>query len=250
LLSPVILSLNIFRAFISPNPEKRFSNSFVYQEPSTNIYIKPLSIYVTEDEFANLFSGFGEIKALKILRDRITGESKQAGFVRFETQESATKAVEKMNGYKLSPLGPPLIVKYAESDIERVTRKAACHPSHRSNSYPSATIYDNTEFCADDFRSNSYPSATIYDNTEFCADDFRSNSYPSATNYDNTAFCDFRSNSYPGAIYYDNTMLYYPCSGYVPTTHFYPAYCSPYSYVAPYFFKSRTPFSPQKMAQN
>lgn len=53
----------------------------------------------------------------KVMIDRHTGVSRQIGFVRFETVDQATVAIDKMNNYKLDPAAPPLIVKYADTKV-------------------------------------------------------------------------------------------------------------------------------------
>lgn len=137
----------------------KLSNFAMYSDPSTNIYIKPLLPFTTEDDLMELFVPFGTVKTVKVMRDKRTGESKRIGFVRFEHQESATAAVEKMNGFKINSNDHALIVKYAESDHQRATRKAGfsplpsqcstycpCHeiPSPSSPTCSSTTYY-NTE---------------------------------------------------------------------------------------------------------
>ncbi|GBM21541.1 Polyadenylate-binding protein 1 [Araneus ventricosus] len=64
-----------------------------------NLHIKNLEMDVTEDELKNLFQSFGAILSVKIPLDE-SGKSKGFGFVCFEKEEDAAKALEKMNNYK------------------------------------------------------------------------------------------------------------------------------------------------------
>lgn len=114
----------------------KLSTRAIYPQLSTNLYIKPLPIDFTEDQLEKTFSSFGPIRTSKILVDKRTGESMQIGFVKFEHQESATDALEKMNGSKLKSNLPCLIVKYAESDIQRVTRQARTQPPRKQKLSP------------------------------------------------------------------------------------------------------------------
>jgi len=56
--------------------------------------------------------------------DRNTGLSRQIGFVRFETKDQATAAIDEMNNYKLYPSAPPLTVKFADTKEQKNARKA------------------------------------------------------------------------------------------------------------------------------
>jgi RNA recognition motif-containing protein len=64
--------------------------------------------------------------------DRQTGNSRQIGFVRFANQEDATAAMADVNGVRLLPNSPPLVVRYAESQSQRLVRKAKKLPSGSS----------------------------------------------------------------------------------------------------------------------
>jgi len=106
----------------------KLSNLGKFDNPTTNVYIKPLSPDMNEGDLESLFGPFGRIETLKVMRDNRTGESFGIGFVKYETQESATAAVETMNGFKVTEDQPALLVKYAESDIDRAQRKASLPP--------------------------------------------------------------------------------------------------------------------------
>jgi len=115
----------------------KLSKATIYPELSTNLYIKPLPLDFTEEHLVQLFSTHGPIVSAKILTDKRTGESKQIAFVKFQFQSSATAAVETMNGAKVTEDSPGLIVKYAESDMQRDIRKAIKYQKKNSkNSSP------------------------------------------------------------------------------------------------------------------
>lgn len=63
----------------------------VYME-SRKLYIGNLKHSMTEDELRDVFSGFGELKDVKMIRDR------GFGFVTFATLEGAERAREAMAG--------------------------------------------------------------------------------------------------------------------------------------------------------
>eukprot|EP00761_Pharyngomonas_kirbyi_P012994 gb/GECH01013021.1/.p1 GENE.gb/GECH01013021.1/~~gb/GECH01013021.1/.p1 ORF type:complete len:438 (+),score=108.02 gb/GECH01013021.1/:1-1314(+) len=101
--------------------------------PSNNLYIKPLLPTTNEEQLRQLFSPFGPIKQVKVMIDKLTGQSRQIGFVMFENQADAENALKRMSGYKWDPSAPPLTVKFAESDSEKALRKQKQRQRNRVN---------------------------------------------------------------------------------------------------------------------
>jgi RNA recognition motif-containing protein len=108
-----------------------------YQAPSDNIYIKPLLQDTSEDDLRQLFGKYGNIVDCKVMVDRNTGLSRQIGFVRFETKDQATLAIEEMNNYKLNPSAPPLTVKFADTKEQKTARKAIRQKQFKPERLPS-----------------------------------------------------------------------------------------------------------------
>lgn len=92
--------------------------------PNNNLYIKPLLPTTTEKDLIDIFSKYGKIIDCKVMLDRNTGLSRQIGFVRFENIEDATKALTATNGLILDENFPPIVVKYAENESHKISRKA------------------------------------------------------------------------------------------------------------------------------
>lgn len=67
----------------------------------SNLIVNYLQTNVNEDDLNRLFSDFGRIQSLKIVRDKGTGISMGFGFVNFDSNEGATKAAETLNGLEL-----------------------------------------------------------------------------------------------------------------------------------------------------
>lgn len=115
------------------------STNSINPEPSTNLYIRPLPASLGQEDLRKLFGAFGAIDAAKVMVDKVTGESIQIGFVRFENQEDASAALNSMNGQKLVEDQPPINVKYAETEQQRNVRKSRIKPL--VDSPPSPTYY-------------------------------------------------------------------------------------------------------------
>ncbi|OBS69049.1 hypothetical protein A6R68_02408 [Neotoma lepida] len=65
-----------------------------------NVFIKNLDKSIDNKALYDTFSAFGNILSCKVVCDQ--NGSKDYAFVHLETQEAATKAIEKMNGMILN----------------------------------------------------------------------------------------------------------------------------------------------------
>ncbi len=61
------------------------------------IYIGNIAYSMTADELKELCTPFGNVVSAKIITDRATGKSKGYGFVEFDNEESALKAIKELN---------------------------------------------------------------------------------------------------------------------------------------------------------
>jgi len=66
-----------------------------------NIYVGNLSPETTEDDLRQAFEAFGQVISVKILRDRVTGESNGFGFVGMPVSDEGQTAISKLNGKNL-----------------------------------------------------------------------------------------------------------------------------------------------------
>jgi RNA recognition motif-containing protein len=66
-----------------------------------NIHVGNLSYNVTEDDLRTLFSSFGEVAVVNIIKERSSGQSKGFGFVEMLNNSEADKAMKALNGSKL-----------------------------------------------------------------------------------------------------------------------------------------------------
>ncbi|KAJ1435715.1 RNA-binding domain superfamily [Sesbania bispinosa] len=97
------------------------------------LFIGMLPKSVSEDEVSALFSKYGTIKDLQILRSP-QQTSKGCAFLKYETKEQALAALEEINGkHKMEGSSVPLVVKWADTEKERQARKAQKAQSQVSN---------------------------------------------------------------------------------------------------------------------
>lgn len=80
-------------------------------ENSNKLYVGNLPFTATQEQLGEMFGEFGEITDLILIKDKFTGRSKGFGFVTFNSQESAAKAIEAMNGKDVE--GRALVVNVA-----------------------------------------------------------------------------------------------------------------------------------------
>ncbi len=62
------------------------------------IFITGLPLEVGEDELTAVFGDFGQVKSLRIIKDRETNQSRGFGFVEMPNEDEAKEAIKRMNG--------------------------------------------------------------------------------------------------------------------------------------------------------
>jgi len=130
----------------------------------TNCYIKNLHEDVTEQELQELFTPFGKINSLKIMK----GDDEKNmgfGFVSFEEPESAEAAVNELNNKEVQ--GKTIYVGRAQKKAERQTelkKKFEAMKLERMNRYQGVNLYvKNLDDTIDDerLRQEFSPFGTI-----------------------------------------------------------------------------------------
>ncbi|CAN6969826.1 hypothetical protein IGI04_033062 [Brassica rapa subsp. trilocularis] len=103
------------------------------------LFVGMLPKNVSEAELLSLFSKYGAVKDLQILRGA-QQTSKGCAFLKYETKEQAVSAMEAINGkHKMEGSTVPLVVKWADTERERHTRrlqKAQSDMARLSNADP------------------------------------------------------------------------------------------------------------------
>jgi RNA recognition motif-containing protein len=62
------------------------------------LFIGNLSFSLTEDQLKEIFAPFGEIVSFNLVMDKFSGRSKGFGFVEYDNEESAQKALQSLDG--------------------------------------------------------------------------------------------------------------------------------------------------------
>lgn len=62
-----------------------------------NIFVGNLAAEVTEEDLKQLFSEYGNISSVKVIKDMFSGTSKGFGFVEMPGQAQAQKAISELN---------------------------------------------------------------------------------------------------------------------------------------------------------
>jgi RNA recognition motif-containing protein len=86
-----------------------------------NMYVGNLPHGVNEDELRSLFTEFGEVASVNIIKDRFSGQSKGFGFVEMPNNSEADKAIKALNGTQLK--GRDIKVNQAKPKSERPARR-------------------------------------------------------------------------------------------------------------------------------
>lgn len=85
-----------------------------------NIYVGNLSSEVTDTDLENIFSNYGKVSSVKIIRDMFTQESKGFGFIEMNNRSEAEKAIEQLNTYEIK--GKKIVVNEARPRRDRKSR--------------------------------------------------------------------------------------------------------------------------------
>ena len=68
---------------------------------ATNLYVGGLPYATTEDSLRELFAGAGEVRSVRVIMDRETGQSKGFAFVDMGDDAAAASAITMFNGFRM-----------------------------------------------------------------------------------------------------------------------------------------------------
>ncbi len=84
---------------------------------AARLYVGNLPYNVTDEDLQDLFSQAGDIKDVTVIKERDTQRSRGFGFVEFNNQADAEKAIQMFDGYDMD--GRRLTVNMAQEREER-----------------------------------------------------------------------------------------------------------------------------------
>ncbi|ESO82785.1 hypothetical protein LOTGIDRAFT_184582 [Lottia gigantea] len=82
------------------------------------LYVGSLHYNITEEMLRGIFSPFGKIDDIKLIKDHESGRSQGYGFVTFPEAEDAKKAYEQLNGFELA--GRPMKVGHVTERMAEI----------------------------------------------------------------------------------------------------------------------------------
>ncbi len=85
------------------------------------LYVGNLPYNTTEDDLREMFAVHGTVTSVSLISDRETGRSKGFGFVEFENDDDAKKAIDALHGQDFG--GRSLVVNEARPKTERPERR-------------------------------------------------------------------------------------------------------------------------------
>jgi len=65
------------------------------------LYVGNLAYATTEDDLRTLFAQAGNVAAVDLIKDRVSGQSKGFAFVTMSTQSEAQKAISMLNAFSI-----------------------------------------------------------------------------------------------------------------------------------------------------
>lgn len=82
-----------------------------------NIYVGNFPKTIDEETLRNLFSAYGQVSDVKLIKDPESGELRGFGFVRMASRTDAWKAIQELNGREIE--GRALVVNEARPRSDR-----------------------------------------------------------------------------------------------------------------------------------
>ncbi|KJE90958.1 RNA binding protein [Capsaspora owczarzaki ATCC 30864] len=94
------------------------------------LFLGMISRTASEDELRKVFEMYGDIEDIAVLRQP-DGTSKGCAFIKYRWREQAVAAISALHGrISMDGCPAPLIVKFADTDRERMQKKAQKHLMH------------------------------------------------------------------------------------------------------------------------
>lgn len=88
---------------------------------ATKLFVGSLPYSMTDDDLKALFTDFGDVVSAKVIFDRETNRSKGFGFVEFDDDAAAKKAIDALNNSDIQ--GRTIVVNEARPQEPRPPRR-------------------------------------------------------------------------------------------------------------------------------
>jgi RNA recognition motif-containing protein len=98
-----------------------------------NIYVGNLAPEVTEEDLNNLFSEYGKVTSVKIIKDMYTNSSKGFGFLEISGNTESQKAINELNSKELK--GKDIVVNEARPRNNDSSGRGRGSQNNRSSRY-------------------------------------------------------------------------------------------------------------------
>ncbi len=108
----------------------------------TKVYVGSLPYDWTAENLEEMFKSFGRITSATVVSDQLTRRSKGFGFVEFESEDDAKKAIAELNGHSIE--GRSLLVREARPHVERSNDRGNSNGS-RAPRERQTILLDNAE---------------------------------------------------------------------------------------------------------
>lgn len=117
-------------------------------QSKSSLFIGDLAIFCTEEDIRRMFSPFGEISEVKIIKSEETSRNLSYGFITFVTVEAAAEALSRLNGQLLC--GRPMRINWASYKNKPQGNIANGHSNqvnnnnnHNSNAHNNSSSHNN-----------------------------------------------------------------------------------------------------------
>lgn len=99
---------------------------------NTNLYIRNIPINYDEAQLTDIFSQYGDVVQVRLLRDQNTSFSRRIGFVIMSTRAMAQLAIQQLDNTVPNGATEPIYVKYADEDGKK-RHGPSQHNGHHGN---------------------------------------------------------------------------------------------------------------------
>lgn len=121
---------------------------------NTNLYIRNIPITFEEQMLHSLFSQYGDVVQVRLLRDQNTTFSRRIGFVIMATKQMAQLAIQNLDNTIPTSATEPIYVKYADEEGKK--RNSNLRMTNSNNTYLTQASVSGTNPSGFNYNPNQY----------------------------------------------------------------------------------------------